>query len=45
MITGGTLRLDLVGALARARRSATILQRGPYIGPDAVLIDEAELLV
>lgn len=44
VITGGTLRLDLVGALARARRSATTLQRGPYVGPDAVLIDDAELL-
>lgn len=44
VITGGTLRLDLVGALARARRSATSIQRGPYVGPDAVLIDDAELL-
>lgn len=44
VITGGTLRLDLVGSLARARRSATLLQRGPYTGPEAVLIEDAELL-
>ncbi len=44
VISGGTLRLDLVGALARARRSATLVQRGPYVGPDAVLIEDAELL-
>ena len=43
-ITGGTIRLDLVGALARAHRSASEIRRGPYIGPDAVLIDEADLL-
>lgn len=44
VITGGTLRLDLVGALARARRSASLIRRGPYVGPDAVLIEDAELL-
>ncbi len=45
VITGGTLRLDLVGALARARRSSALLRRGAYVGPDAVLIEDAELLV
>ena len=42
--TGGTLRLDLVSALAHARRSATPVRRGPYLGPAAVLIDDVELL-
>jgi len=44
VITGGTIRLDLVGALARAQRSTTSLQRGPYSGPTAVLIDDVELV-
>ena len=43
--TGGTLRLDLVAALARARRSSETLRRGPYLGPASVLIEDAELLV
>jgi predicted Zn-dependent protease len=42
--TGGTLRLDLVGALARARRSSQLLRRGAYHGPASVLIDGAELM-
>ncbi len=42
--TGGTLRLDLVAALASARRSSTALRRGPYLGPAAVLIENAELV-
>lgn len=42
--TGGTLRLDLVAALAYARRSAAALRRGPYLGPAAVLIEDAELV-
>lgn len=41
--TGGTLRFDLIAALARARRSATTLRRGPYVGPSAILIEGAEL--
>ncbi|CAN5585075.1 hypothetical protein BH11MYX1_BH11MYX1_39820 [soil metagenome] len=41
--TGGTVRLDLIDALARARRSARQLRRGPYEGPAAVLIEHAEL--
>jgi predicted Zn-dependent protease len=42
--TGGTLRIDLVAALARARRSSAALRRGPYLGPAAVLIEDAELV-
>ncbi|MGN6108421.1 MAG: metallopeptidase TldD-related protein, partial [Kofleriaceae bacterium] len=42
--TGGTIRLDLIAALARARRSAATVRRGAYIGPAAVLIDDAELI-
>ena len=42
--TGGTLRLDLVDALAHARRSSTRIRRGPYDGPAAVLIEHAELI-
>ncbi len=41
--TGGTVRLDLIDALARARRSARSLRRGPYEGPAAILIEHAEL--
>ena len=42
--TGGSLRIDLIAALARARRSSREIVRGPYTGPDAVLIDNAELI-
>jgi len=42
--SGGTLRLDLVAALAHARRSSAALRRGPYLGPAAVLIEEADLV-
>jgi len=42
--TGGTVRLDLIGSLARARRSHQLLRRGAYHGPASVLIDRAELL-
>jgi predicted Zn-dependent protease len=41
---GGTIRLDLVAALAHARRSATVIRRGPYLGPDAVLVDAVDLI-
>ena len=44
-VTGGTIRLDLISALARARRSATPLRRGPYLGPAALLLDDVELVV
>ena len=39
---GGTLRLDLIDVLAKAKRSARTIRRGPYVGPAAVLIDRAE---
>ena len=42
--TGGTVRLDLIGALARARRSQDVLRRGAYEGPVAVWIEDAELI-
>ncbi|MBX3155393.1 MAG: hypothetical protein KF773_05305 [Deltaproteobacteria bacterium] len=42
--TGGTVRLDLIAALARARRSRGVIRRGPYQGPSAVMIDDAELI-
>jgi hypothetical protein len=42
--TGGTIRLDLITALARARRSSQLLRRGAYHGPASILIDDAELI-
>lgn len=42
--TGGTLRLDLVTTLARARRSANLLRRGAYHGPASIFIDNADLI-
>ncbi|HEX3766301.1 MAG TPA: hypothetical protein VHW23_46735 [Kofleriaceae bacterium] len=42
--TGGTLRLDLLAGLARARRSSQLLRRGAYHGPAALLIDDLELI-
>lgn len=42
--TGGTLHLDLIATLARARRSSQLLRRGAYHGPAAVFIDDAELV-
>lgn len=43
---GGTVRLDLIAALARARRrrAELPLRRGAYVGPPGVLIEAAELL-
>lgn len=35
-VTGGTIRLDLIDALAHARRSESIVQRGAYRGPIAI---------
>ncbi|MDB4952591.1 MAG: Zn-dependent protease [Myxococcales bacterium] len=43
--SGGTVRLDLIAALARARRTATRISRGSYQGPSAVRVDRAELIV
>lgn len=45
LVTGGTLRLDLVSALATARRSSATMQRGPYQGPSSILIAGVELIV
>jgi hypothetical protein len=42
---GGSLRIDLVEALAKAKRSAKPITRGAYTGPDAVWIDRAHLIV
>lgn len=44
-ITGGLVRIDLVAALARARRSATPMRRGAYLGPTSILIEDAAVLV
>jgi predicted Zn-dependent protease len=41
---GGSLRLDLIEALALARRSTTSVTRGAYVGPSAVWVDTAEIL-
>jgi len=41
--TGGSIRLDLITALARARRSSQRLRRGAYHGPADLLIDVADL--
>jgi len=42
--TGGTLHLDLISALARARRSSQLLRCGAYHGPASLQIDDAELI-
>jgi hypothetical protein len=42
--TGGTIHLDLVTALSRARRSSQLLRRGAYHGPASLLIDDADLI-
>jgi predicted Zn-dependent protease len=41
---GGTLRIDLIAALAFAHRSTKRIRRDGYDGPGAVLIDHAELI-
>jgi hypothetical protein len=42
--SGGTVRLDLVAALARARRAVERIARGAYVGPRAIAIDDVELV-
>jgi hypothetical protein len=42
--TGGALRVDMIAALARARRSAQTLTRGAYAGPDSIAIDGVEVI-
>lgn len=44
VFAGGSIRLDLIAALARAKRSHTQISRGGYRGPDAIWIDAAELI-
>jgi predicted Zn-dependent protease len=39
----GSLRLDGIAALARAKRSKATVTRGAYSGPEAVLIDGVDL--
>jgi predicted Zn-dependent protease len=41
---GGSIRLDLIAGLAHARRSAASITRGAYKGPNAILVESAELL-
>ena len=41
---GGAVRIDLVAALASARRSAATIRRGAYHGPRAVLVEGVELI-
>jgi len=42
--SGGTIRIDLIAALASARRSQSSLERGPYRGPASVMIADVDLL-
>jgi predicted Zn-dependent protease len=34
IVSGGVVRFDAIAALALARRSATVVRRGAYVGPD-----------
>lgn len=43
-VVGGSLRVDMIAALAGAWRSSTGIARGAYIGPDAVLFEGADVL-
>lgn len=42
-IAGGSIRIDLIAALARARRSTTTLTRGAYSGPTVIALGDAYL--
>lgn len=42
--TGGSLRIDMIAALARARRSSKRLVRSGYVGPDAISIEGVEII-
>jgi hypothetical protein len=42
-VSGGSLRIDMIAALARGRRSSERLTRGGYVGPASVLVDAVEL--
>ena len=41
---GGTIRLDLIAALALAHRSSQQIRTGSYVGPSSVLVESAYLL-
>lgn len=41
---GGTIRLDLIAALALAHRSSQQMRTGSYVGPTSVLVESAYLL-
>ncbi len=43
-VTGGTVRLDLIAALARARRSDARIRRGAYVGPEKLLVANAAVI-
>ena len=43
-IAGGTVRLDLVAALAGARLTASVIDRGAYHGPGSLMISGAALV-
>lgn len=43
-VVGGAIRIDVIATLARARRSARTIVRGPYEGPEAVWIDTADVI-
>lgn len=42
-VSGSSLRIDMIAALARSRRSSERLVRGGYVGPSSVLVDAVEL--
>ncbi len=43
-VFGGSLRLDMIAILAVAKRSANRISRGAYVGPDALLIEQADVI-
>ena len=43
-IRGGSIRIDLIAALAHARSSTTMLTRGAYSGPTVIALGDAYLL-
>ena len=42
--TGGTVHVDLISILARARRSSELVHRGAYHGPAALFVDDIDLI-
>ena len=43
-IAGGSIRIDLIAAVARARRSTTPVTRDAYVGPATIALGDAVLL-